>query len=235
MDINPLNNITISSTIIDGDSYNVLDYDDYRNSKSLWEASNLAVKRNYNGDTMVLPFRGNYNDKASQPGIYNAGSLDIVILPDEKEKSKYTNIPIISISSNDDIKSIIEKEKVLSKLAEPWITNPDNITCINIKDDDEPSMKCLKEAINLKKCDLDKYASRFGDNYPNDKRQLKNNNVTLKIIKRFCDNLDMEAYLTIKDKSLDSPNPMGKSITISLSSGEFINNDEESSLFEEDD
>ena len=46
------------------------------------------------------------------------------------------------------LKETLEKENVLSKLAEPWITNPDNITQINIKDSDEPGMKCLKSAIN---------------------------------------------------------------------------------------
>ena len=71
-------------------------------------------------------------------------------------------------------------------------------------------------ALNAKNIDIDKYAARFGDNYPNDKRQLKNSNATLKIIKRFCENCGMEAILTFRDKNPDVPNPMNTEITVSL-------------------
>ena len=217
MDIKPMNT-SVSSAMIKGESYSVMNYEEYRNSKSLWDVGNIAVQC----DEYVLPYRGEYNESSMQPGIYNAGSLDFKILPNERDESNYKNIPVITISSNDNIQDIINKENVLAKLAEPWITNPDNITVVNIKDTDEPSMKILKQAINSKRCDIDKYASRFGDNFPNDKRQLKNDSVTLKIINRFCENLDMEAILTIKDKEPGVPNPMKEEISISLRTGEFL-------------
>lgn len=220
---------SVSSAMIKGESYNVLSYDEYRNSKTLWESSNIAVVEKQGDDTYVLPYRGKYPDKSNiQPGIYSDGDLDFVEFPKESEESNYKNIPVITISSKDDIETILEKENVLSKLAEPWITSPDNVTQIAIKDTDSPSMKVLKEAINRKRCDVDKYQSRFGDNFPNDKRQLKNSSVTLKIIERFCDNLDMEAILTIRDKEPGVPNPINEPISISLTSGEFMNMDIES-------
>lgn len=219
-------NNSLSSAMIKGETYNVLTHEEYRKSQPLWDLGSIAVVEEKDGDTYVLPYRGKYVEgKSTQPGIYSDGSLDFEILPKPNDEENYKNIPIITISSNDDIQSILEKENVLSKLAEPWIINPDNITQINIKETDEPGMQCLKRAINSKRCDIDKYSQRFGQNFPNDKRQLKNSSVTLKIIDRYCDNLDMEAILTIRNKEPGVPNPMQHPVSISLTTGEFINMD----------
>lgn len=225
MDIR-LNN-SVSSAMIKGETFNVLTYEEFIDSKALWDTGSIAVVEEIDGDKYVLPYRGKYEEgKSTQPGIYSAGSLiNFRVKPNEKEEENYKNIPIITISSNDDIQTILEKENVLSKLAEPWITNPDNITQINIKETDEPGMKCLKTAINSKHCDIDKYNQRFGQNFPNDKRQLKNSSVTLKIIDRYCDNLDMEAILTIRDREPGVPNPINHPISVSLTTGEFIDMD----------
>ena len=49
--------------------------------------------------------------------------------------------------------------------------------------------------------------------------RLKNNQITLNIIKRFCTNLDMEALLVLKDKNPDVPNPLNKEVVVSLTEG----------------
>lgn len=216
---------SVSSAMIKGESYNILDYENFIKSQSLWDMGSIAVVEKKGDDVYVLPYRGEYTDsKNLQPGIYHSGNcLTFEVLPKESEENNYKNIPIITISSNDDIEAILEKENVLSKLAEPWITSPDNITQIPIKESDEPAMKALKMAINNKQCDIDKYQARFGQNFPNDKRQLKNSSVTLKITQRYCDNLDMEAILTIRNKDENVPNPLKNPVSISLSTGEFIN------------
>jgi hypothetical protein len=117
------------------------------------------------------------------------------------------------------VKELIESGESLLKLDEQFITTPDNITKIPVTSLDEPEMKAIKTAINEKKVDIDKYAGRFGANFPNDKRQLKNNQITLNIIKRFCNNMDMEALLVIKDKNSNVPNPLNKEIVVSLTEG----------------
>jgi hypothetical protein len=227
---------SVSSAMIKGESYNVLDYENYRKSQSLWDMGSIAVVEKINNDIYILPYRGEYvESKNLQPGIYSSGCLDFEVLPKGPEEENYKNIPIVTISSNDDIETILEKENVLSRLAEPWITSPDNITQIPIKDSDEPAMKALKMAINNKGCDIDKYQARFGQNFPNDKRQLKNSSVTLKITQRYCDNLDMEAILTIRNKSDDVPNPLKSPVSISLSTGEFINTEAMNFNLDEDD
>ena len=122
---------------------------------------------------------------------------------------------------NDDPKVRIDAVK---KLDEPFITSPDNITNIPIRDTDQPEMRGLKMALNAKNIDIDRYAGRFGSNFPNDKRQLKNGTATLKIIKRFCENCDMDAILTFRDKGADVPNPMNTEISVSLT--EFVDDEE---------
>ena len=90
-------------------------------------------------------------------------------------------------------------------------------------------MVCLKEALNAKNIDFDKYAPRFGANFPNDKRQLKSNSATLNIIKRFCENCDMEARLILQDKNPGVPNPIGRRIEVSLT-GTNIYDDENNDI-----
>ena len=57
------------------------------------------------------------------------------------------------------------------------------------------------------------------DNFPNDKRQLRGDSMTLNILKRFCRNLDLEAQLILKDKNDNVPNPLGREIVVSLTDG----------------
>lgn len=223
--IKPLN-IKVSRCVLNGQMYDLMTYDEY--SRITEHAPNSAVLEELNGDKIVLPIKGKYNNQSQSqnPGIYNAGCIDFVVLPDENEVFKYIPNKIIEMSNNTAMKDILERKDIIARLDEPWITSPDNITQFSISEDDRPEMKCLKTALNKKKIDIDKYAARFGDNFPNDKRQLKNNGATLNIIKRFCQYLDMEALLTLRDKNPNVPNPMSTEITVSLTDEYF--GDEES-------
>ena len=78
-------------------------------------------------------------------------------------------------------------------------------------------MVALKEAIIAKHIDLDSYDYRFGQsNFPNDKRLLKKDSISLKKLVAYCNALDITATLTLKDANSDVPNPMGKEITYDL-------------------
>ena len=89
-------------------------------------------------------------------------------------------------------------------------------------DEDSNEMKGMKEAVIAKHIDLDKYEHRFGSNYNNDKRLFNKHTISLPMIKRLCNALDMKATLVIEDANSDVPNPIGKKITIDV-----ISNDEE--------
>lgn len=216
MNIPPLD-ITVCKGAVNGQIVDVIDYDEYSKNIDMYEGrSDVAIKTTKGDEEYILPVKGEYNPNAVNPGIYNAGCIDFVIYPSEDEKDNYSTKNIISMSNRDNIRDLIKAGDEARKLDEDFITSPDNITSIPIKVTDQPELKCLKMALNAKRIDIDKYAGRFGDNYPNDKRQLKNSSATLNIIKRYCENCDMEAILTLRDKSPDVPNPMGKEISVSL-------------------
>lgn len=215
--IKPLN-ISVSRSILNGQMYDVFDYDQYE-SEGLYSKSGIypiAVKEKVGDREIILPYKGKYNGQ-TVPGIYSAGPIDFKVLPNESEISNYET-EIINMSNTDDAKKLINSQETIKRLETSQLTTtPDNITQLNIGENDQPAMKLLKMALNGKHINLDDYAPRFGSNYPNDKRQLKNDNVTLNIFSRFCEKCDMELMLTVKDKSPDVPNPIGRSITVSLS------------------
>lgn len=216
--IPPLN-ISITKAPINGQTFDIVDYEEYReNLENYGDRTDIAVPIDHNGKQMMLPYRGTYKGTTVVPGIYNAGCIDFVVKPEEGFADKYIPDPnsIIKLSNTDDIRDLIMKEDSVKKLDEPFITTPDNITNIPVNSNDQPEMVCLKRALNAKKIDIDKYAARFGDNYPNDKRQLKSKSATLNIIKRYCANCDMEAILILKDAGPNVPNPMGTEIAVSL-------------------
>lgn len=228
MELKPLN-MNIKKTFANGNVYEMIELDEYtNNSKSYLGMDDIGIRVKYK-DTdqdIILPLRDSYTGNPISPGIYDAGCLYFWVDPDELSYKRYIPDRIISFDSNMDAQKIIESGEQLRHIDEPFITTPDNITQIPININDQPEMKLLKTALNEKHIDFDKYAGRFGQNFPNDKRQLKNNSVTLNIIKRFCANMDMEALLTLKDVGDDVPNPIGREITISLTD-EYVDDEEE--------
>ena len=220
-------NINITKGVVNGSIYDILSYEEYVENQDSASSGNIAIKTTtHEGKEIVLPYKGNYNGNTNIPGVYNAGPVDMFVFPDESNEERYRAKRTVEISNADSINEILKKKETLARLAEPWITSPDNITKFQISEDDNPEMICLKEALNAKNIDFDKYAPRFGANFPNDKRQLKQNSATLNIIKRFCENLDMEAILILQDKNPNVPNPMGKRVEVSLTGTNFYNNDE---------
>ena len=220
-DIKPLD-ITIKRTVSNGKIYEMVDFETYGANPEKFIGRNdvgIEVYDESHKETLVLPLRDTYSGNPITPGVYNAGPIDFTIMPDKSTYKKYIPDKIVSLSNTMDAKKLIESGETISRLDEPFITTPDNITKVPITSLDEPEMRALKTAINEKHIDIDKYSGRFDKNFPNDKRQLKNNQVTLNIIKRFCNNLDMEALLTIRDKGPNVPNPLGKDIVVSLTDG----------------
>ena len=223
MNIPPLN-ISVTKAAINGRVVDVVDYDEYRKNINMYledKNDSAAIPVTHNNKELLLPIKGKYSCNHITPGVYNAGVMDIMVYPEEAFEEKYLNKGTVTMSNNSDIKDLIKAGDITKKMDEPFITTPDSITNIPIRENDQPEMKCLKMALNAKRMDIDKYAVRFGDNYPNDKRQLKSTSATLNIIKRFCNNCDMEAILILKDTAPDVPNPIGKEISISLTNTNF--------------
>lgn len=218
-DIYQMPDISVKRTVVNGKVMEMVEYDEFTKDPERYLCRSdigIVVHRDTEEDDIVIPLRNSYNGNPISPGVYNAGCIDFWVLPDATNEFKYKPEKIVELSNKMDAKQIIESGETIDHLDEPFILSSDDVTLLNIRQEDEPEMIALKQAINAKHMDLDMYSNRFGPNYPNDKRQLRGNSVTLNIIKRFCKNLDMEAELTIRDKNADVPNPMGKEVTISL-------------------
>ena len=217
--IKPLD-ISVKKGVLNGTVYDILDVEEYLRYKNIDNSNldNLAVAANCNGQDIILPVVTDkeYTDSVMTPGVYPAGPLNVFKYPKDKDVDRYKPNKIIEFSNNDSMEELLNKKEVLSTFTEPWIAATDNTTICPISEDDQPEMVAIKSALNAKHVDFDSYAPRFGMNFPNNKRQLKNNSATLKFIKTFCEALDLDAELTIRDKSSKVANPMNKVIHVSL-------------------
>ena len=228
MNPNPLN-IHSKRCVMNGVMMNIMSYDDYAKSSKFADSSTGIERVTTSGKTIVLPYKGNLPSNISTPTvprIYNMGPVDMVVMPNTEEEDDYVPTKVVEFDNTDGIRKVLESQAQLSKLAEPWITSPDNITFVSIGESDRPEVVGLKTAINEKHIDIDKYAGRFGENFPNDKRQLRNESMTLKMVERFGNNLDMEVVLVFRDKNPNVPNPIGREISVSLTDG-YSNDDDE--------
>ena len=167
---------------------------------------------------LVLPVKNRYE---SGPGIVVGTGISYVEEPSQDIIEEYSDSKIIDFDNTKSIHDMMEKQRVVRSLERDILTSPDNIFTPKIFDDDSPEMKALKSAVLDKHIDLDKYEPRFGSNYNNDKRLFNKNTISLSMLKRVCDALDIEATLTLTDKNEDVPNPMGRTIEVKLTGGNF--------------
>lgn len=195
--------------------YDVVKYDELRKHPELYRNNLTAVElEREDGTPVYLPYRTASNN-ADRVGVYNlAGSIDLFVYPEQD--SEYSSpSELIDMQSVHTIRDYSQTCKQIRNIKNDILTNPDNIFIPPITGRESPEMRGLKEAIALKSIDIDLYADRFGDNFPNDKRQFKGDSITLFMMKRMCNNLDMQAHLILKDAP-DAPNPMGQEIIIDL-------------------
>lgn len=221
-ELTPLN-ISMSKGVLNGNIYDIVSLEEYKKYKNTKDSSleNMAVEtKTESGEEVILPVITDkqYSDNVLTPGVYPVGPISVLKYPREQDLKKYqkSNVNIINFSNNDSLEEILTKKESLRSFSEPWVTSTDSTTICPISEEDQPEMKAIKAALNAKHVDFNAYAPRFGQNFPNNKRQLNNNSATLKFIKTFCECLDLDAELTLKDKNPNVPNPMGKVIHVSL-------------------
>lgn len=198
----------IKKAKIENKLYDVVTFEEYTNTKE-GLPHNTAIEE----DGVLYPLR-NKTDVA--PGYYDYGVIGKFVKPSEANKDKYTTENVINFDNVESLKDIIEKQDQLRKMEKEILTNPDNIFTPSIKESDTPEMKGLKEAVIAKHIDLDKYQHRFGSNYSNDRRILFKSDITLAMMKRMFNALDMKGTLIIEDKEGDIANPIGRKIVIDL-------------------
>lgn len=215
----------LKSTTIDGRLVNIISEEKYCSmyksvADSFQELSTLSMEITDDkfGDTYILPFRTKSDDR---PGIYVDGGLYFINKPKtEEDKYQYNekNLDVLDFSDVTNINQFLDKTSMVRDMENSILSDPDEIFTSQINGHETPQMKLMKEAINLKRCDIDKYVLRAGPNHLNNKRILKGNDITIKKMVEICDYMDMEVELTIRDKNSEVANPMNKEITKILTS-----------------
>ncbi len=201
--------MNIKQANIDGKLRNVVTYEEFVNNLELNANYSTAVQV----DEMILPVRSPTEPNA--PGIRLNGPMCEITKPDpDDEQYKVSNM--IDLSDVTKMEDLIKKQGMVRDIEQEILTSPDNITVPNISSLDSPEMRGLKEAIIAKHIDFDKYSDRFGSNFANDKRILKTNSITQKMLKRILKNIDVKATLILEDTSPNVANPMGKKIEINI-------------------
>ena len=194
--------------------YDVTSLEEYTQFKDAYIPQYTAIHDEETG--FVLPIKNRYEEG---PGIVIGNGVSYIEEPEEDEMEDYLDKDIIDFDDSKSIHDMMEKQRIVRTLERDILTSPDNIFSPKIFDDDSPEMKALKTAVLDKHIDLDKYEPRFGSNYNNDKRLFNKNTISLSMMKRMCEALDIEATLILTDKNDDVPNPIGRTIEVKLTGG----------------
>lgn len=167
------------------------------------------------GQDIVLPVI-NENDKGLGIIIKNNSPFAKVQIPDGYDCAIYSKRNVIDFTNSQDMAEFMQKQSLLHQLEKDVLSSPDNIFAPAVETDDSPAMQLLKEAVSQKHIDLDKYEARFGSNYANDKRLFNKNTISMPMLVRLCNALDIKATLTLEDAEGDIANPMGTSMSIEI-------------------
>ena len=209
------------NTSIDGKVMDIIDekeykskYDMYSNNPSIYYMTALEVDNQ--DKSYILPFRGKSDDR---PGIYPDGHIYFVKYPKTKEEElsyNKDNLEIIDFSNVDNINDFLNKNDQVREMENLSLSDSDEIFVPPISGRESEHMKAIKQAIIAKHMDIDRYSSRFGENYLNDKRILKGDDITMNKLISICNKLDIEAKLILNDKNTNIANPMGITIETTL-------------------
>lgn len=207
---------------INGKIYDIASCDDYENNSSLYDPKLTVIER----DGTLYPIRQEDNGEFGY--IASSSPMHYFKPPTtQEEQTTYAveNNEVIKFQDISSMTDYLERQSEYKNLERTILTSPDNIFMPVVSSNDEPTMRALKEAVLAKNIDLDKYSSRFGANYCNDKRLFKGTKITLSKLKDIAENLDMNCTLIIEDKAEDVPNPIGKKIVVNIT--DYKNNQDE--------
>lgn len=216
MDMSNIKHIDMNKANIGDQTLDVVDYELYADNPSMYISGGTAIEQTIGDERYILPIR---NVTDLRPGVvtYNSNCTYFVRKPTEENKDQYLyNNAIIDFENTSDIMEIMEKQKQIRDIEYEMLCNPDNIFIPPMDPDDEPEVKAFKQAVVEKGIDIYKYQSRFGANFINDVRQFNKKKITLNMLKRLSNGLDIDIDITFRDKSPDVPNPIGREIEVSV-------------------
>ena len=198
--------------------YDVVSPEEYIQNSHIYDHPYTALE--FKELDLVLPLKSKL-DIINETGVYHTNVVNV--LNTQTISDEYNSSNIVDLNSRN-MKEVIEKSEAIKSLETEILTNSENIYEAKIKDTDSSALKLIKSAASMKHCDLDSYQQRFGANYNNDIRHLKNQGtgskkkISLDKLVSIADKLDMKVELSLEDKSPDVPNPMGEKISVILNS-----------------
>lgn len=198
---------------INGKLCSVATLEEFLQHPELYNNYFTAVDVTVHDKRMILPVRSPLDNK---PGLYIRGIMAEAVVPPEEDEQQYSADNVVDFTDVTSMSELLDKQAQVRDIERDILTSPDDITVPNISSLDSPEMRGLKEAIREKRIDINKYEDRFGTNFANDKRLLKQHTITNKMLKRLLTALDMKATLVIEDANPDVPNPIGKKIRIDM-------------------
>ena len=209
---------------INGQQFGVFSFKEFEeNMEVLKDDSHCAVEICKGDKSLILPIRSD-STSLDKPGVYSSdGKICFITYPNEEEESAYrpTGQNTLTFSDHDSLQSLSDAKRKLDENINRLVENDGGeIYRPPMLETDTAAMRAVKESISAKNIDLDKYKDRFGANYPNDKRKLKDNDITLNMLERICENLDMKVDIIITDKDENVPNPMNKIIKANIIPGD---------------
>lgn len=200
--------------------YDVVTPQEYIQNSHIYNQSYTALA--YPEIGRVLPVKSKL-DIVNEVGVYSTNEINILNTQNISDDYSYSHV--MDLNSRN-MKEVIEKSEAIKSLETEILTNSENIYEAKIKDTDSEALKLIKTAATMKHCDLDSYQQRFGPNYNNDIRHLKNQGqgskkkISLDKLVSIADKLDIKVELSLEDKSPNVPNPMGEKISVVLNSVE---------------
>ena len=186
--------------------YDVISLDEFDRSPDSYKPNQTAVKGN---DGLIYPIRSRTDIR---PGFYSSECFDFFRTPPLSQTRYYSDDNIINFRNAASLREVIAAKQRLQSEERSILTSIDSVFTPEIQPNDTPEMKALKQAITDKHIDLDKYESRFGPNFNNDKRLLRKNSITFGKLRSICDALDIRVTISIEDSAPDVPNPIGRTI-----------------------
>ena len=203
---------------VEGKMCDIIDLDELHRNPEFYKTGCIGIQIEKEGESYTLPYKQAIQatpGMVARPGVYPIGNVGELIFYPEEDVEDYQQ-QIIDFSDTKSIEDYITKQGQLKNIEKEILTTQDNIFKPPIGENDTPEMRALKMAIAQKNIDIDKYASRFGENFPNDKRKMKDDKISLLLLKRIGEALDMNIQIKISDINPNIPNPMGNPIVIQV-------------------
>lgn len=159
----------------------------------------------------VYPFRGKFNDGKKKVGIYKKDDDSVVFIkPFGKTRRLKYNIKNIYTIDLNEVVDIITKEGVMEPDLDVIMGETDSVFAPIITSGDNPLQILIKKALQNKQIDLKNYKNRFANSSKMSNCKgalLKHGKMSFEKFLIWCDVLDIEVELIIKDKP-KCANPM---------------------------